>query len=181
MKIVHVYAKNIDMFVQAVKDTDIKLNASQDLNYLISSLQEFNARDVLGLIIFANPFTRKCVKLIQKFDQLYMFSPMPIIVVNNNASDLKARGYLRVKNSKLYILNCEDNSLSDIELSSIFTTLVAFSGEIYDLSIIPAENAKHNKVENKLQIKPEMSAQLKTLLESVGKETYYASSSDAGG
>ena len=147
MKIVHVYAKNLQIFVDAVKDTDCRLNASQDINYLTNSLQNFNARDVLGLVIFANPITKKCLNLIRRFDNLFSFKQMPIIIISDNANELYRDGYFRVKNSLIYLIDSEDNSISDVEMSQIFTTLLALSGNIYDLSCCTYEQRRANHSE----------------------------------
>ena len=93
MKLIYVYAKNLDVFVEAAKDTDCRLNASVNVDYMLSSLSSFNARDVLGLIVFANPMTKKCLKLIKSFDDL--FTNRPIIVINDDAKNLFEAGYLR--------------------------------------------------------------------------------------
>lgn len=173
MKIVHVYAQNIQMFVDAVKDTDCRLNASKDIDYLLGSLQNYNARDVMGLVVFANPMTKKCLKLIRKFDDLFVFKQMPIIVVCDTASDLHARGYFHVKNSKLFLVNSEDNSLSDVELNAIFTTLVSFSDTMYDLTVCPPEVKEDTASGAGGDVEPEMSEQLVSLLQSLkGSEQY---------
>lgn len=178
MKIVHVYAKNLDVFIDAVKDTDCRLNASQDINYLIGSLQNYNARDVMGLIIYANPVTKKCLKLIRRFDELFVFKHMPIIVVSDMATEMYNRGYFKVRNSNLYLINSEEDTISDIEVSAIFTTLLATSDMVYDLSICPPENkAKHfDRIGE--QREPTMSPQLAELLESLKRSEFYA---DSGG
>lgn len=170
MKIVHVYAKNIQMFADAVEGTDCRLNASQDLDYLVASLQQFNARDVLGLVLFANPMTKKCLKLIRKFDDLFVFKRLPIIIISDDATALKEADYFKVRNSDLYVMDSEDNSISDIEMNSIFTTLLVSSDEIYDLSVVPAERKikeyarNHGEREQK-----KMSPQLVALLNQLGR------------
>lgn len=171
MKIVHVYAKNIQMFADAVEDTECRLNASQNLDYLIASLQQFNARDVLGLVLFANPLTKKCLKLIRKFDDLFVFKRLPIIIISDQATALKQAGYFRVRNSDVFVIDSEDNSISDIELNAVFTTLIASTDEIYDLSVIPAERKikeyarTHGEIEDK-----KMSPQLSDLLKRIGRD-----------
>lgn len=167
MKIVHVYSQNIQMFVDAVQGTDCRLNASRDINYLLGSLHNYNARDVMGLIVFANPMTKKCLRLIRKFDDLFVLQPMPIVVINDTATELYQQGYFKVKHSKLYLLDSEENSLSDIELNSIFTTLISFSDYMYDLSVCPPEVKGEfpSGAENKADTK--MSEQLENLLQSL--------------
>lgn len=174
MKIVHVYAKNLDMFVDAVKGTDCRLNASKDVDDLMNSLQNYNARDVMGLVIFANPFTKKCIKLLRKFDELFVFKEMPIVVVCDNASELHAEGYLKVKHSKLFLIDSEENSLSDVELNSIFTTLISFSDSMYDLSVCPPEVKTVVADGTKGDQEPQMSEQLRTLLETIEGSKVYA-------
>lgn len=165
MKLIYVYAKNLDVFVEAAKDTDCRLNASVNVDYMLSSLSSFNARDVLGLIVFANPMTKKCLKLIKSFDDL--FTNRPIIVINDDAKNLFEAGYLRVK-SDLFLINSEENSISDVDINSAFATILAYQGKLYDLSVCPLE---HKKVDNKDKDKEfkvkEMSEELKSLLESI--------------
>lgn len=170
MKIVHIYANNIQMFADAIEGTECRLNASQDLNYLIASLQQFNARDVLGLVIFANPLTKKCIKLIRRFDDLFVFKRLPIIIISDQAIALSEAGYFKARNSDVFVLDSEDNSISDIELNAVFTTLIASTDEIYDLSVIPAERRikefarTHGEIEDK-----RMSPQLIDLLRRIGR------------
>lgn len=137
------------MFEDAIKGTECRLNASKDLDYLLASLQQFNGRNVLGLVVFANPFTKKCIKLIKEFDDLFTFNRLPIIVISDQATDLYDAGYLKVHHSDLYLLNSEDNSISDIELDAIFTILVASTDDIYDLSVIPAERKERDNIKTK--------------------------------
>lgn len=167
MKIVHVYAKNLDVFIDAVKDTDCRLNASQDIDYLLGSLQNFNARDVMGLIVFANPMTKKCLRLMRKFDELFVFKRMPVIVISDAATELYSRGYFKLKHSDLYLINSEENSISDVEISAIFTTLLATADEIYDLMVCPPENKARRVDRGGEQREKGMSPQLVELLDSL--------------
>lgn len=170
MKIVHIYTKNVQMFADAVEGTDCRLNASQDLDYLVSSLQQFNARDVLGLILFANPLTKKCLKLIQKFDDLFVFKRFPIVIISDEATALKEAGYFRTKHSDVYCIDSEDNSISDIELNAVFTTLLIYSDEPYDLSVIPDERKVKEFARTHGERKEAvMSPQLIELLNTIGR------------
>lgn len=173
MKIIHVYAKNVQAFVEAAKDTDCRLNASSDLDYMLNSLQNYNARDVMGLVVFANPMTKKCLKLIQAFDELFVFKKMPIIVINDDVAQLRDRGILKVKNSKLFLVTSEENSISDIDMAQIFVTLLTFSDALYDLSICPPEvKAKVvNRVGERKEI--EMSTQLLEFLDFLKRSELY--------
>lgn len=173
MKIVHVYAKNLEVFADAVKDTDCRLNASQDINYLLSSLQNYNARDVLGLVLFANPITKKCLRLIKKFDNMFALHPLPVIIVTDNAKEMYNMGYFRTKHSQVFLVESEDNSVSDVEISAIFTTLLAFSDDMYDLSVCAPENKANLHNSSGEVAEPVMSEQLTALLQTVkGSELF---------
>lgn len=172
MKIVHVYAKNIQMFVDAVEGTDCKLNASKDLDYMMNSLQNFNSRDVIGLVVFANPFTKKCISLIEKFDSLHVFKKMPIVVVSDAATELRSQGIFNVKYSKLFVLDSEDNTISDLDISTIFTTLLAYTDSVYDLTLCPAEKSRDVSSHAGEASEKVMSEQLTSLLEYLKGGTY---------
>lgn len=167
MKIIHVYAKNVQMFADAINGTDCKLNASKDINYMLNSLQNFNARDVVGLIVFANPLTKKCVQLVHKFDQLHTFKKMPIVIINDSAVEICSEGIFKVKNSKLFALDSEDNSISDLDMSTVFTTILGYSSSIYDLSSCRGEKKNsinaHAGGAKELQMTEELSGLLNYL------------------
>lgn len=165
MNIVHVYAKNLEIFVDAVKGTDCKLNASCDINYMLGSLRNFNARDVVGLIVFANPMTKKCTELVKRFDDLFVFKRLPIIVISDAATALYEQGYFRTKHSKVFLMDSEEDSISDLDISSIFTTIFAYTSSLYDLSVIPAEKARRNKYKTGEAKELVMSDQLSSLLD----------------
>lgn len=165
----HVYAENMQMFIDAVQGTDCRLNGSNDIDYMIKSLQKFNARDVLGLIVFANPMTKKCLKLISAFDDLFMFKPMPVIIVNDNAEQLYAEGHFKLKNHKLFLINSEENSISDIELNLMFVTLVGYSAQLYDLSRCPREKKEITEAAKTPMSDFEMSEQLDSLLKTLDR------------
>lgn len=167
MKIVHIYAQNLDVFAEAVRGTDCRLNASVDLDYLMNSIQNYNARDVLGLIVFANPMTKKCLRLIQKFDQYFIYQRMPVIVISDTVNELYSQGYLKVKNSALYLVESEGNTISDIDIDQIFTTLLANSGEVYDLSACKAERSKRQSMPSGFEVEDTMSDSLRELLDSL--------------
>lgn len=177
MKIVHVLAKNMQMFIDAVEGTDCRLNASQDIEYLINSFQNFNARDVLGLVVFANPITKKCIKLVSKFDSLFVFRQMPIILISDNITDVWNQGFFKVENSKVFLVQSEDNSISDVEIRQIFTTLLAFSDSVYDLSACPLENKKKNQNHSGQECPRQMSEQLSAFLNSLNRSDVYANCS----
>lgn len=160
----YVYAKNLEVFVDAVKDTDCKLNASSDIDYLLKSITNFNSRDVMGLVVLANPMTKKCVELIQRFDSLFVFKPLPIIIINDFVHELWEQGKIKVKHSNVYLLQSEDNSISDLDVRSIFTTLLAFSDNVYDLSQCSLEHDRDSKKDASIKKELVMSEELSNLL-----------------
>lgn len=181
MNIIHIYARNLQMFVDAVKDTDCKLNASKDINYMLRSIQNYNSRDVVGLVVFANPITKKCVQLVKDFDQLHAFRKMPIVIVSDAAVEICEQGLFPVKNSKLFALNSEDNTISDLDISTIFTTILAYSNAVYDLSLCPAERQVRNTGVGKEARQLVMSEQLTVLLKQLeGGSSYETRGTEEG-
>lgn len=165
MKIIHVYAKNLQIFIDAVDGTDYHLNASRNIDYLINSLSSFNPRDILGLIMFANPITKKCLKLVRRFDDYNYFSSRPIILISDNIQEVWNAGYFKVRHSKVYLVQSIENSISDVDLARIFTTIIASSDLCYDFSICPALNK--NPEQTKINDRMEMSQSLKDLLDTL--------------
>ena len=134
MKILHVFSRNLDIFSEAVEGTSCRINGSCDITYLSRSLQDYNARDVLGLVIFVKTLTKKLVKLISQFDELFFFNPKPIVVACENAEALYAASAFSVHNSPLFLVNTVDGTISDTDLRQIMATVCCLSGGIYDLS-----------------------------------------------
>ena len=134
MKILHVFSRNLDIFSEAVEGTSCRINGSCDITYLSRSLQDYNARDVLGLVIFVKTLTKKLVKLISQFDELFFFNPKPIVVACENAEALYAASAFSVHNSPLFLVNTVDGTISDTDLRQIMATVCCLSGDIYDLS-----------------------------------------------
>lgn len=136
MKIIHVYSRNLSIFEESIKWTGCCLNGSKDVKYLIKSLPNYNVRDVLGLVIFQRHLTRRTLGLIKSFDEYFVFSPRPIIVICDEAYALYEAKKLKVKYSPLFLIDSLEGTVSDIDLERIFTTLVCMSGDMYDLKSV---------------------------------------------
>ena len=136
MKIVHVLAQNLEIFENALEGTGCHINGTKKIDNMAKSLTQFNARDVMGLIVFKNPMTAKTIKLITYFDELFMFNSLPIILVSDQATALYNAGKIKVRYSPLFVVNSIDNTISDIDLRRIFATLSCVSGEMYNLGDI---------------------------------------------
>lgn len=134
MKIAHVYAKNLQIFTEALESTGCRVNGSQDVDYMLKSLANYNARDVMGLIVFRQHMTKKLLQLVTEFDSLFIFNPLPIVIVCDDAEELYAEGLVKVKNCPLFCVNSIEGTISDVDLQRIFTTLSVMSGSMYDLS-----------------------------------------------
>lgn len=149
MKIVHVYANNLSVFEKALEGTGCKVNGSRKVEYVKRSLTNFNARDVLGLIVFKRVMTRKTLDLIQTFDNLFVFNPQPIVVICDQANELYNQGKLKVKYSPLFLVDSVEGTISDIDIKQIFTSLACISGDTYDLKGIDAmhKNASIQKTQ----------------------------------
>lgn len=152
MKILHVYAKNLSIFEQALEGTGCRVNGSVDMTYMRRSFANFNARDTMGLVVFKNPMTKKTLKLIKAFDDLFVFSPMPIIVISDQATALYQSRQLRVKNSPLFLIDSLDNTISDIDLKHIMATLSCMSDEMYDMSEIEERHSRHKAAVSTLEV-----------------------------
>lgn len=147
MKILHVLSSNLDIFSRAVEGTACRINGSCDIKYLAKSLQDFNARDVLGLVVFKQFLTKKMVKMVEQFDELLQFNPKPIVIICDNATALYAAGALRVRNSPLFLVDSIEGTMSDTDLRRIMATVCCLSDDIYDLSGIPSliKNSEKSK------------------------------------
>ena len=135
MKIAHVYARNLKIFSDALESTGCRINGSQNLTYLRKSLSNFNARDVMGLIVFRQHMTKRLLRLIKEFDELFVFNPLPIVVVCDDAEELVKERLLKVKNCPLFVVNSIGGTISDIDIRRIFTTLSVMSDTMYDLDV----------------------------------------------
>ena len=142
MKIVHLYAKNLKTFEKFLDGTGCKLNGSQSLDYLMRSLSSFNARDTMGLIVFRKHMTRKTLRLVRHFDELFVFNPLPIVVVCDDATSLFKSRRLSTKFSPLFLVDSVDGTISDIDVRRIFTTLACLSDRLYDLSDVEKKSAE---------------------------------------
>ena len=166
MKIVHVYAQNLKIFSQALDGTGCRINGSRKLDYMYKTLSKFNTRDVMGLVVFRSPMTKKTLKYIQAFDEFFMFTPQPIIVISDQITDLYRAGKIKVKYSKLFLVDSIDNTISDIDIKRIFATLSCMSGDMYDLSEIEAfraaesEKVRAREAENKQLLADEVLSSL---------------------
>ena len=140
MRIVHVHSLNLQLFEDAVSGTGHFVNGSTDPIKLLKSLQEYNARDVVGLVIFRRHLTKNCLRLLQYFDKLFELSPKPIVVVCDEAFALYRSGKLHVNNSPLYLVDSIDGTISNIDLGRIFTTLSFSVGDPYEFSSLERSN-----------------------------------------
>ena len=145
MKVIHLYARNLTLFEDALDGTGCRVNGSKDLGYMHKSLTSFNARDVMGLIVFRSPMTKKTLKLVRAFDDLFVFDPKPIVIISDQATALYASGKIKVKNSPLFLVDSEENTISDIDLKRVLATLSCVADEMYDMSEIEARRVREVK------------------------------------
>lgn len=148
MKVVHVYSRHLKIFEDALADTGCCMNGTKDLNYLMKSLPNFNARDVLGLVIFRQHLTKKTLRLVRTFDELFVFNPRPIIVMCDEATELYSTRVLKVKSSPLFLVNTLSGTVSDVELRRVFTTLVCMSSEMYNVRSVEQVHGIGDKGDN---------------------------------
>lgn len=142
------------MFEEVLDGTGCCINGSREVDQLMKSIPNYNVRDVLGLIVFKQHLTRRVLHLIKMFDELFVLSPRPIVVICDNAEELYSSKVLRVKNSPLYLVNALGGTVSDLDLRRVFTTLVCVSGDMYNIrSVEQAYNLGNGS--SQLAIKPD--------------------------
>ena len=140
MQIVHIHSSNLGIFEEALEGTGCHINGSRDVDYMIKSLSNYNCRDIMGLIVYRKHLTRKVLRLIRTFDNMFVFNPLPIVVICDDAQQLYAEKKLRVKNSPLFLLNSLDGTISDVDVRRVFATLCMLSEPMYDLSAVEARH-----------------------------------------
>lgn len=136
MKIVHLCAENLQVFEDALEGTGCKICGARNPKDVRRALSHYNARDVMGLIVYKQHLTRRLLDLIHFFDELFVFDPKPVLLVCDDAEELCTDRIVTTKNSPLFALNSVDGTISDIDLCRIFTTLSCLSSEMYDLSCV---------------------------------------------
>lgn len=179
MKIVHVCTGNIKLFVDALEDTECKVNGSSDATYMQSAILNFNARDTMGLVVFRPHITKRILALVNAFDNLMYFHPLPIVLICDDAKELYEQRRIRVRNCPLFCVNSVDGTISDVDIRKIITTLSLFSGEIYELKAV--ENAhkqrvncdNSSKTEHAVNVSNELLLELAELERQVKYETEY--------
>lgn len=134
MKIIHVYAQNLKIFEDALDGTGCRINGARDMRFLQKSFSNFNARDVMGLIVFRRYMTKKTLRMIQAFDELFVFAPVPIIIVCDDATALCKSKKVKTKYAPLFAVDSVDGTISDIDINKMLTTLCCFSNEMFDMS-----------------------------------------------
>ena len=167
MKVVHIFAENVQLFVDYLAGTDIVPNASKDIKMMKSTISRYNARDVGGFIAFQTPVRRSTLEWVKQIDDFFELAPKPIIFISDQASALVSSGVLKTKNCPLYTVDSLDNSIGDIELNRVFTTIVLSSTEIYDLSFADRQKEKITKQPREWSVL-EPSDSLRELLEQEG-------------
>lgn len=140
--IVHVLSKVLDCWSDAVDGTDIKINGAIDIERLQETFMMFNMREVGGLIIFVNPLTKRVLKLIKDFDSLIMGRRIPVILITDKVFEVMSGIRLNLENVDLYGVESFDNTISDVDISNIFITILARSRAVYD---IPAHKESSKK------------------------------------
>lgn len=135
-------ADGVHIIADAVKETHLCVNASVDADYLLNTLSRFNASDVAGLLFFTNRITKKTCSVLNRFDEVFRYYNLPIVIVSKYAKELAASDFLKIKYSSLYILPIEDNSISDVELMNVLTIFMVYTGELYNLSSLDSKVEK---------------------------------------
>lgn len=145
MRIVHVLGKNLNVWDEAVKDTDICVNGSVTPKALLKTIYSFNARDVIGLIVFVNPITKQTLNLIRKFDDYFCYKKLPIIFISDDITQVFQQLGLKLVNSILYCVDSIEGTISDIDINNIFVTLLAHAGSLYNIESLGKARSTERK------------------------------------
>lgn len=169
MNIIHIYSHNLELFNSAVQGTQCHINGSDDIDRLTHSLVRYNLRDVMGLIVYPGQrLTKKCLKLIKSFDELFEFGHLPVIVICDDAEELAAKGIIKVVNSRLFVVNSGEGTVSDVDVDRIFSTIAILAGNVYDLT--PLGRRYKQSMFSAADDKVALSKDLKEFLVSIGIE-----------
>lgn len=133
MKFIHIYANNIKVWSDYVKNTDCFVNAYTNLENLKQSLFHYNIRDVLGFILYPTIFTDEIFTFLNFIDNSYLSTKIPVILVcylDSKALTMLSNTYPKLS---LYNLIPEDDTISDLDINNILTLLYAANDLIYDV------------------------------------------------
>lgn len=136
MKIVHLCADNLQIFEDSLEGTGCKVCGARKVSDVKKAFALYNARDVMGLVVYKQYLTKRLLGLIKAFDDMFVFEPKPVVLVCDDAEELCKAKTVKTKNSPLFAVNSIDGTISDIDICRIFTTLSCLSNEMYDLSDI---------------------------------------------
>ena len=135
-----------------------------------TSLAQYSARDVLGLVVYRQHLTKRLLGLIQAFDELFMFDPKPIIVVCDDATALYHERKLKVTYSPLFTVDSVDGTISDVDVDRIFTTLCCASGTPYDFTAVDSLIAfKHSATQPEQTVRDRTNSAVRSVLEELEK------------
>ena len=133
MKIIHLLANNIKIWAEYLDKTEYYVNAFTTIDDLEESIIKFNARDVLGFILYPSSLNTAFLNFLSRIDKMYVTS-IPVILITSPEED-KTLQSLANKCTLLDIYNIvsEDNSISDIDINNSITLLLAANDAIYPL------------------------------------------------
>ena len=105
MKIIHLLANNIKIWAEYLDKTEYYVNAFTTIDDLEESIIKFNARDVLGFILYPSSLNTAFLNFLSRIDKKYVTS-IPVILITSPEDD-KTLQSLANKYTLLDILNLQ--------------------------------------------------------------------------
>lgn len=132
MKIIHLLANNIKIWAEYLDGTEYYVNAYTNIEDLETSIVNFNARDVLGFILYPSNISTSFLEFLDRIDKKFVTKITVILVTHQNDKGLQ---YIsgRYKLLNIYNIISEDNSISDVDINNAIILLLASNDAIYPL------------------------------------------------
>lgn len=152
MKIIHLLANNIKVWSSFLQKTEYHVNAYTDLGGLNKSLIQYNARDILGFILFPDNMDESVWKFLKRIDRMYQFRKMPVILISNNTDSEVVSTKKDFTSLEIYSIVAEDNSISDLDINNSILLLLALNDCVYP---VLDRNRSNKQIESEVHLSGE--------------------------
>lgn len=158
MKIVHLLAKNLEIWDSYMNNTDCFVNAYVDLAELKDSIIKFNSRDVLGFILYPDSISSDILDFLEYIDKAFSFRRIPVIIIVSTADKSIQALQKHYDSLDIYMLNDEDKSISDVDINNSILFLLAANDAVYTI-------VEEKKIKKILDVNTELTANAKFVLD----------------
>lgn len=130
MKVIHLLANNIRVWADFLNKTEYYVNAYTSVKELEKSIVRFNARDVLGFILYPDFISEEFVRFLDRISESYM-TKMPVIIITEPNEKFISQLSGRYPTLDIYHVEAEDNTISDLDIKNSIVLLLAYNDNIY--------------------------------------------------